>query len=165
MVRERLREHYEPQRQLRLRTGAPTAKITIVQIVLRTVLMSSGLDLREPCFVPVDLTVRRLEDRPQLTSRSPSRSGRSRNLAALSAWVVSPAAYYSSQRSAMSNPIHVVLLIALVALWVVPAVLVARLAERKRRSFVVYLVASLIIGWLIPLIAALIVPDRRDRAV
>ncbi len=65
----------------------------------------------------------------------------------------------------MSNPIHVVLLIALVALWVVPAVLVARLAERKRRSFVVYLVASLIIGWLIPLIAALIVPDRRDRAV
>jgi hypothetical protein len=65
----------------------------------------------------------------------------------------------------MSNPIHVVLLIALVAFWVVPAVLVARLAEHKGRSFVVYLVASLIIGWLIPLIAALIVPDRRDRAV
>jgi hypothetical protein len=63
----------------------------------------------------------------------------------------------------MSNPIHVVLLIALLAFWVVPAVLTARLAERKGRSFAVYLVVSLIIGWLIPLIAALIVPDRRGR--
>jgi hypothetical protein len=61
----------------------------------------------------------------------------------------------------MSNPAHVVLLIVLVAFWIVPAVLVARLAERKGRSFGVYLVASLIIGWLIPLIAALLVPRRR----
>jgi hypothetical protein len=63
----------------------------------------------------------------------------------------------------MSNPIHVALLIALLAFWIVPAVLVARLADRKGRSFGVYLVVSLIIGWLIPLIAALVVPDRRSR--
>jgi hypothetical protein len=44
--------------------------------------------------------------------------------------------------------------------WLVPAVLVARLAERKGRSFAVYLIASLIIGWIIPLIAALVVRPR-----
>jgi hypothetical protein len=63
----------------------------------------------------------------------------------------------------MSNPIHVVLLIALLILWIGPSVLVARLADRKGRSFAVYLIASLIIGWLIPLIAALVVPERRSR--
>jgi hypothetical protein len=63
----------------------------------------------------------------------------------------------------MSNPIHVVLLLALIALWVLPSVLVARLADRKGRSFSVYLIVSLIIGWLIPLLAALIVPSRTRR--
>ena len=63
----------------------------------------------------------------------------------------------------MSNPIHVVLLIALLILWIGPSVLVARLADRKGRSFAVYLIASLIIGWLIPLIAALVVPERHGR--
>lgn len=63
----------------------------------------------------------------------------------------------------MSNPIHVVFLIALIAFWVVPSVLTARLAERRGRSYAVYLVASLLIGWMIPLIAALILPDRRAR--
>jgi hypothetical protein len=63
----------------------------------------------------------------------------------------------------MSNPLHVVVLLVVLALWPVPAFLVARLAERKGRSFGVYLVASLIIGWLIPLVAALIVPARRSR--
>jgi hypothetical protein len=62
----------------------------------------------------------------------------------------------------MSNPIHVVLLLALLGLWIVPSVLTGRLAERKGRSFGVYLVASLLIGWLIPLIAALIVRDRSE---
>jgi hypothetical protein len=60
----------------------------------------------------------------------------------------------------LSNPIHVMLLVALVAFWVVPAVLVARLAGRKGRSFGVYLVTSLLIGWWFPLIAALVVRDR-----
>jgi hypothetical protein len=62
------------------------------------------------------------------------------------------------------NPIHVVLLIALLAFWVIPAVLTAQLAGRKGRSFAVYLVASLVIGWLIPLIGALVVPDNRGRS-
>jgi hypothetical protein len=64
----------------------------------------------------------------------------------------------------MSNPIHVVLLVALIALWIGPSVLVARLAERKGRSFAVYLIVSLIIGWPIPLVAALIVPPRRGAS-
>jgi hypothetical protein len=66
--------------------------------------------------------------------------------------------------SGLSNPIHLVLLIALIAFWVVPAVLTARLAERKGRSFGVHLVAALLIGWLIPLIAALILPRRSRTA-
>ena len=61
----------------------------------------------------------------------------------------------------LSNPIHVVLLIALIAFWVVPAILTGRLAERKGRGFGVYLVASLLLGWLLPLLVALALPDRR----
>jgi hypothetical protein len=61
----------------------------------------------------------------------------------------------------VSNPIHLVFLLAVLLLWVGPAVLAARLAERKGRSFSVYLVVSLVIGWPIPLVAALIVHDRR----
>jgi hypothetical protein len=60
----------------------------------------------------------------------------------------------------MSNPVHVVLLLALLVFWIGPAVLAARVAERKGRSFAVYLVVSLVIGWPIPLIAALILPRR-----
>jgi len=57
-----------------------------------------------------------------------------------------------------------VLLIVLLALWVVPAVLAARLADSKGRSFGVYLVAALIIGWPIPLLAAAILPARPEAA-
>jgi hypothetical protein len=64
----------------------------------------------------------------------------------------------------MSNPVHVVLLLALIVLWVAPAVWAGRLAERKGRSFAVYLIASLLIGWPIPLLAALIVPGRPGRS-
>lgn len=64
----------------------------------------------------------------------------------------------------MSNPIHLVLLLALLLFWVGPAVLAGRLAERKGRSFGVYLVVSLVIGWPIPLVVALIVPNRRLQA-
>jgi hypothetical protein len=58
------------------------------------------------------------------------------------------------------NTAHTFGLIFLLLFWLVPAVLVAKLAERKGRSFAVYLIASLIIGWIIPLIAALIVRPR-----
>ena len=63
----------------------------------------------------------------------------------------------------MSNPIHVVLLLALVGLFIVPAVLTARFAQRKGRSFAVYLVASLLIGWPVPLLVALVMPNRADQ--
>ena len=61
----------------------------------------------------------------------------------------------------LRNPTHVVLLLVFFALWIVPSILVARLAERKGRSFGVYLVASLVIGWWFPLIAAVVLPRRR----
>ena len=60
----------------------------------------------------------------------------------------------------MSNPIHIVLLLVLLACFVIPAVLVARLADRRGRSFAVYLIASLIISWIVPLLALLVLPDR-----
>jgi hypothetical protein len=61
----------------------------------------------------------------------------------------------------MSNPIHVVLLLALIAFFVVPAVLTAQFAARKGRSFAIYLIASLLIGWPVPLLVALVMPSRR----
>jgi hypothetical protein len=57
---------------------------------------------------------------------------------------------------------HTFGLIVLLLFWLVPAFLVARLAERKGRSFAVYLIASLVIGWPIPLLAALIVRPSAD---
>jgi len=62
----------------------------------------------------------------------------------------------------LSNPIHLVVLILVLALWFGPAILAGRIAERKGRSFVVYLVASLVVGWPIPLLAAAVVPRRRS---
>jgi hypothetical protein len=62
----------------------------------------------------------------------------------------------------MSNPIHVVLLLALVAIFIVPAVLTAQFAARKGRSFAVYMIASLLIGWPVPLLVAFVVPNRPD---
>lgn len=64
-----------------------------------------------------------------------------------------------------TNPIHVVLLLALLVFWVGPAILAGRVAERKGGSFAVYLIVSLVIGWPIPLLAALILPRRHDVPV
>jgi hypothetical protein len=61
----------------------------------------------------------------------------------------------------MSNPIHILLLLALLAVYVVPAVLVARLAADRGRSFSVYLIASLLIGWILPLVAILAFSSHR----
>ena len=60
----------------------------------------------------------------------------------------------------MSNPIHLLALIVVLLCFVVPAVLVARLADRRGRSFAVYLIASLIVSWVVPLLALLVLPDR-----
>jgi hypothetical protein len=64
----------------------------------------------------------------------------------------------------VSNPIHVLLLLGWIAFWVVPSVMVGRLAARRGRSQAVYLVASLLIGWFLPLIAVLVFSRRRDQA-
>ena len=63
----------------------------------------------------------------------------------------------------MSNPIHLIALLAVLAIFVVPAILVARLAERRGRSLAVYLIASLLVGWIVPLIVLLILPARGER--
>jgi hypothetical protein len=67
----------------------------------------------------------------------------------------------------MSHPIHdaafVVGFIVVCALWVIPAVLTARLAERKGRNFALFLIAGLVIGWPIPLVVALVMPTRDGR--
>jgi hypothetical protein len=65
----------------------------------------------------------------------------------------------------MSNPIHLAALLGIILLWLIPTILTARLAERKGRSFAVYLVVSLLIGWPIPLIAALILRPRKTTAI
>jgi hypothetical protein len=57
---------------------------------------------------------------------------------------------------------HAVGLLFLLLFWFLPPFFVGRLAERKGRPFVLYLIVSLLIGWPIPLIAALVIrPHRR----
>jgi hypothetical protein len=65
----------------------------------------------------------------------------------------------------MSHPIHdAAFLIVLILFWLIPAVLIARLARTKGHSFGLFLIASLVIAWPIPLIVALVMPARHDRA-
>jgi hypothetical protein len=56
------------------------------------------------------------------------------------------------------GPLEVVV-IALV--WIVPAVLIAKYAERKGHSFVGFLLIGLLVSWVISAIAAVVVDDRR----
>jgi hypothetical protein len=65
----------------------------------------------------------------------------------------------------MSNPIHdAVFLIVVIFFWLIPAVLIARLAARKGRSFALFLIGSLVIPWPVSLTVALVMPARRDQA-
>jgi hypothetical protein len=63
----------------------------------------------------------------------------------------------------MSNPIHVVLLLALLAFWIAPAYYAGRVADGKGRSFGVYLVAGLVIGPFV-LVVALLLPRSHRLA-
>ncbi len=63
----------------------------------------------------------------------------------------------------MSNPIHAAALLGLIVFWIGPALLAARIADRKGRSASVYLVAGLIVGPLVLLIA-LVLPRHRRSA-
>jgi hypothetical protein len=56
------------------------------------------------------------------------------------------------------GPLEVVIIILV---WIVPAVLIARYADRKGHSFVGFLLIGLLTSWVISGIAALVVEDRR----
>ena len=59
------------------------------------------------------------------------------------------------------TPIHDVFVVAVVAVvWIIPALLVARLAERKGRNFAAFLVAALFIPWPITLVVVIALPAR-----
>jgi hypothetical protein len=58
------------------------------------------------------------------------------------------------------NPIHVVLLVAILAIWLGSAILADRVADRKERVGGVYLFGALLLGPVVLLIA-LIIPHRR----
>jgi hypothetical protein len=58
------------------------------------------------------------------------------------------------------------LLVLVLALgtWIVPAVLVARLAERRGRSFAVYVAFGLLVSWLIALVTVLVFPSHGEAS-
>jgi hypothetical protein len=53
-----------------------------------------------------------------------------------------------------------VTLATLAIIWIIPAILVARLAERRGHSFSVFLVAALVTPWPMWLVVALVLPRR-----
>jgi small-conductance mechanosensitive channel len=57
---------------------------------------------------------------------------------------------------------HFAGLLGVLFLWLAPALLVARLAQRKGRPFALYLIVSLVVGWPLTLLAALIVRPRAE---
>jgi hypothetical protein len=64
----------------------------------------------------------------------------------------------------LENPLHIaILLIVIVVFWLGPAVLVARLAARRGRSFAGYLVGGLVFGWVFSAIAAVVISSRPAR--
>jgi hypothetical protein len=63
--------------------------------------------------------------------------------------------------SGLSNPIHLLLLVVVLGIWIGQAALAGYIATRKGRSFNLWLVAGLIVGPLL-IIAALLMPRRRS---
>jgi hypothetical protein len=63
----------------------------------------------------------------------------------------------------MSNPIHDVVLLVVLAVWIGPAYLAGRVADRKGRSFRLFMVAGLLIGPLV-LLGTLLLPRSRRVA-
>lgn len=57
----------------------------------------------------------------------------------------------------------IALLGTLAVLWVIPAALVARVAERRGHSFSLFLVAALVVPWPAILVAALALPRRSNE--
>ena len=63
----------------------------------------------------------------------------------------------------MSNPVHAFVLLVVIVIWFGPAYVAGRVADRKGRSFGLYLVAGLLIGPIV-LIGALLLPRSRRPA-
>ena len=55
-----------------------------------------------------------------------------------------------------------VLLVTLAIFWILPAALVARLAERRGRSFSWFFVVALVVPWPVLLLITLVLPRRRS---
>ena len=53
------------------------------------------------------------------------------------------------------------LLVTLAVIWIIPAVLVARVAERRGRGFVPFLTLALLVPWPIVLLVVAFAPPRR----
>ncbi len=65
--------------------------------------------------------------------------------------------------SGLNNPVHLLLLLMLVAAWLGPALLVARLAQRKGRSYALFLTGGLVVGWLFDAVAGVMLASRPSR--
>ena len=63
----------------------------------------------------------------------------------------------------MSNPIHILVLLAVLVIYFGQAYLAGRVADRKGRSFGLYVVAGLLIGPLV-LLGTLLLPRSRRLA-
>lgn len=57
----------------------------------------------------------------------------------------------------------IALLVTLAIIWLIPALLVARLAQRRGRSFEPFLIAALVIPWPIVLLVTLAMPRRNEQ--
>lgn len=63
--------------------------------------------------------------------------------------------------SVVHEGLTVLVFVVLIALWLLPAWLVARYAQRKGYSFALFLIAGLIWSWLLALIVALLLREKR----
>jgi hypothetical protein len=63
----------------------------------------------------------------------------------------------------LANPLHIIVLLIVSAVWIAPAYLVAQFAARRGRNFAGYLVGGLIFGWLFSLVAAVFISVRPAR--
>jgi hypothetical protein len=56
-------------------------------------------------------------------------------------------------------------LLAVLLIWLLPAFMIARLAERRGRSFTAFLVLALLLPWPAILLAVLILPRRHRSSI
>ena len=57
----------------------------------------------------------------------------------------------------------IALFVTLAVIWLLPAFLVARLAQSRGRTFELFMIAALVIPWPIVLLVTLALPRRNER--